>query len=250
MTPRERAVILVKAWPQPSKRYGETVCCAGVTPQGEWRRLFPIRYRHLTGDSKFSRWDIVEYGWHRPKDDPRKESRRVDEPSLRILGKMKEREREGFFDRLLRRSTAEAYDRGESLTLIRPRSLTFRAKRKSEREMEADFGRRDRALAQKDMFDPDLKRLPICPYALRIQYEDSDGGHGGMCGDWETTWTFMKWRKEYGEDDAIRRLKERYEQEYMDNGVALALGTVHKRPRQWLLLGVVRLDEAKQQLLF
>ena len=39
----EEVVIIVKAVPQPSKRYGEMVCCAGVTRQGEWRRLYPIR---------------------------------------------------------------------------------------------------------------------------------------------------------------------------------------------------------------
>jgi hypothetical protein len=35
----EQIIILVKAWPQPSRKYGETVCCAGVTPEGEWRPL-------------------------------------------------------------------------------------------------------------------------------------------------------------------------------------------------------------------
>jgi hypothetical protein len=37
----EEIVIVVKAIPQPSKRYGETVCCAGITRNGEWRRLYP-----------------------------------------------------------------------------------------------------------------------------------------------------------------------------------------------------------------
>ena len=49
-------IILVKALPQPSKQHGETVCCAGVTAQGQWKRLFPVRYRHLGGDSSFGRW--------------------------------------------------------------------------------------------------------------------------------------------------------------------------------------------------
>src|SRR5258708_36962068 len=53
-----RAVVLVKALPQPSKTYGETVCCAGVTAEGQWKRLFPVRFRHLRGDSSFSRWDF------------------------------------------------------------------------------------------------------------------------------------------------------------------------------------------------
>src|ERR1700753_1922591 len=100
MTDLEQAIILVKAWPQPSEKYGETVCCAGVTPNGEWRRLFPIRYRHLDGPAKFARWDIIEYRPERPKDDTRTESRRVDEPTLKKIGQMPTRERGGFFDPL------------------------------------------------------------------------------------------------------------------------------------------------------
>jgi hypothetical protein len=55
----EEVVIVVKAVPQPSQRYGETVCCAGLTRQGEWRRLYPIRFRHLK-DKAFSRWQWVQ----------------------------------------------------------------------------------------------------------------------------------------------------------------------------------------------
>jgi hypothetical protein len=88
---RERAIILVKAAPHPSRRYQETVCCAGVTPTGEWRRLYPIRYRHLAGEAQFARWDILEYAARRASGDVRKESRRVEEHSLRVVGYMKRR---------------------------------------------------------------------------------------------------------------------------------------------------------------
>jgi hypothetical protein len=33
-----------------------------------------------------------------------------------------------------------------------------------------------------------------------------------------------------------------YNEEYPDKGMALALGTMAKRPKTWLLLGVLRLD--------
>lgn len=33
----EEVVIIVKAVPQLFERYGETVCCAGITRIGEWR---------------------------------------------------------------------------------------------------------------------------------------------------------------------------------------------------------------------
>jgi hypothetical protein len=74
-----RAVVLVKALPQPSKTYGETVCCAGVTADGQWKRLFPVRFRHLRGDNSFSRWDWVRFGYRPPTRDKRVESCHVPE---------------------------------------------------------------------------------------------------------------------------------------------------------------------------
>jgi hypothetical protein len=53
--------ILVKAFPQPSTKHEETVCCAGVTEDtGELLRLFPIRYRRLNKADQFDRFDQVE----------------------------------------------------------------------------------------------------------------------------------------------------------------------------------------------
>ena len=42
---KRRVHILVKAFPQPSTKHEETVCCAGVTEDGrKLLRLYPIRY--------------------------------------------------------------------------------------------------------------------------------------------------------------------------------------------------------------
>jgi hypothetical protein len=84
--------ILVKALPQPSKQYGETVCCAGVTVDGRWKRLFPIRYRHLSGGSSFARWDWVTFRYRRPTTDTRAESCHVFEDSIAINGKLRMRD--------------------------------------------------------------------------------------------------------------------------------------------------------------
>jgi hypothetical protein len=242
----EQTIVLVKAWPQPSQKYGETVCCAGVTPAGEWRRLFPVRFRHLVGSAQFSRWDVVEYRPAKPRDDNRIESRRVDEQSLRRVRKMSEREREGFFDPLFRSSIGEAAKRNESLTLIRPNSLRFFWRPKSARELADEAEKRQKALRQGSLFDRELAKIEPCPYELRMAFDDADGPHEMACGDWETAATFFNWQKLYGAKSALERLKAIYEKDYFQAGVALALGTVKKRPSQWLLLGIIRLNETVQ----
>src|ERR1700693_961807 len=87
-----RAVVLVKALPQPSKTYGETVCCAGVTADRRWKRLFPVRFRHLAGENSFSRWQWVEFSYRQPTHDRRLESCHVFEETIRITGTIPERE--------------------------------------------------------------------------------------------------------------------------------------------------------------
>ena len=240
----------MKAWPQPSQRYGETVCCAGVTPEGKWRRLFPIRFRHLSGDAQFSRWDIVKYRSEMPRDDNRAESRRVDEPSLSLDGRIPPKERSRFFAPLFRDSVEAAADRSETLTLVRPKSLKFRFKEKSDAHLAEEKIRREMTMRQGSLLDKELIQIEPCPFDLSIRFEDSAGSHEMACGDWETAATFFNLRRRYGDKEALEHLRSTYEDRYFHQGVALALGTVKKRPRQWLLLGIIRLDESDQPSLF
>src|SRR5690606_10976318 len=80
-----RIRVLVKAFPQPSAKHEETVCCAGVCEDtGELLRLFPIRYRRLDAANRFNRYDLVSITVTKASD-PRPESYRVDEGSIRLL---------------------------------------------------------------------------------------------------------------------------------------------------------------------
>jgi hypothetical protein len=80
-----RVRILVKAFPQPSKAHEETVCCAGISEDGtELLRLFPIRFRRLPKEHQFERFDLVQMTATKASD-PRPESYRVDEASIRLL---------------------------------------------------------------------------------------------------------------------------------------------------------------------
>jgi hypothetical protein len=77
------AVVIVKAAPQVGRRYGETVCCAGIDIYGNWLRLYPVSFRTLEESKKFGRWDRIKFDWRMPNDDKRTESRRVDQALLR-----------------------------------------------------------------------------------------------------------------------------------------------------------------------
>ena len=83
---QKRILITVKAYPNPSRTYGETVCCAGVElSSGKWIRLYPIPYRDLDDEQKFKKYSVVDLRCGKAPDDNRPESHKVDAGSIRIV---------------------------------------------------------------------------------------------------------------------------------------------------------------------
>src|SRR3954471_24261168 len=80
-------LVLVKAYPSVSMKYGEAVCVAGVrldTPKPEWVRLFPVAFRDLPDEQQFGKYDVVTLRAQRHSTDRRAESYRPDVGSIRV----------------------------------------------------------------------------------------------------------------------------------------------------------------------
>jgi len=237
-----RVAVLVKAMPNPSQKYGETVCCAGVTIEGSWKRLYPVRFRQLT--SKFDRWDWVDFKYRKPTSDNRGESCHLFEDTLSVVGRLKSHvEKASLLNPLVSPSTADAAARGLSLTLIRPSRTRFRFRRKPNEVIEAEREGYRRAARQTSLLDAELDALEPTPYAFAFSFEDAAGRHVNGCGDWETSATFWKFVQSHDEAAALKHLSETYNEVYPSKGMVFAMGTVKARPRQWLLLGIIRLNE-------
>ena len=124
---QDECVILIKAQPHRSSRYFETVCCAGIGRDRQWRRQYPVPFRILKDGQKFGRWQWVSYDFVRPKEDRRVESQKVLSKSLVAKGQMKRAERADFLAPLVFGSLREADERRASLTLVRPKSIRLQA---------------------------------------------------------------------------------------------------------------------------
>jgi hypothetical protein len=160
-----RAVVLIKALPQPSKTYGETVCCAGITADGQWKRLFPVRFRHLGGAASFSRWDWVRFAFRKPTRDTRAESCHVYEDTIELDGNVPPTERSRLLTPLIRKSAKDAMSLGHSLTLVQPKNTKFIAKLKTKSELEDEREAYRQAAKQGSIFDKELAELePSCVY--------------------------------------------------------------------------------------
>lgn len=245
-----RVVILVKALPQPSSRYGETVCCAGVTLDRQWKRLYPVRFRHLGGKSAFKRWDLVTYSYGRPKSDIRAESCHVHEESIHVDGELEEKARVRLLSPLIVASAEDAMSRGQSLALIRPRNTRFKWKAKSPGVIAAERAAFDRAARQIGMFDARLAAIEPTPYHFSFSFEDGSGKHTYQCGDWEAHTMFWRESQRTSAARALQWMDDIFNVQYPRDGMVFAIGNQAKRPRTWQLLGVIRLSEERQGDLF
>ena len=82
----KKVLITVKAYPNPSKKYVETVCCAGIdTDTLRWIRLYPIPFRDLDESQQFKKYTVIEARCWKAEDDHRLESYKVDCGSIKLL---------------------------------------------------------------------------------------------------------------------------------------------------------------------
>ncbi|MEW6518290.1 MAG: hypothetical protein AB1461_02640 [Thermodesulfobacteriota bacterium] len=82
----EKILITVKTYPTLSTKYAELVCTAGVTENGEWRRLYPIRFRQLYDGKKYRKYQWVEAEIEKSTNDRRPESYKIIANSLNPIG--------------------------------------------------------------------------------------------------------------------------------------------------------------------
>lgn len=83
-----KVLVTVKASPQPSAGYGDTVCVAGVlmTDRPRWIRLYPVPFRYLEGAQQFNKYAVINVQLHESTRDKRPESAKIVATSLVVGG--------------------------------------------------------------------------------------------------------------------------------------------------------------------
>jgi hypothetical protein len=216
-----RVRVLVKAFPQQSKAHEETVCCAGVTEDGrELLRLFPIRFRRLSREHQFDRFDLVEMTVTKASD-PRPESFRVDEGSIRLIehgnklsDATKVRLWQTFIAPFLTQLYADNRKTNRSLGIIRPDSGSLKFLVKPAKDAEAE----DRQIADQ---------------VLRVQQSSL----------LEAPLTPLE-KPEYA---ALEHLTQIYGKTIPAGNLHFIMGTMAAHPRTFIIIGLLRstLDPAE-----
>jgi hypothetical protein len=247
---RGRFLVVVKTYPSPSTKYGETVCCAGIDAEtGGWIRMFPVNFRSLAEFARFKKWQFVDASWE-PAKDGRPESRHIHQDSLRAgeaipAGPSGWRIRRRWLDPLLDQSIhsleAERRATGKSLGVIRPatiKRLLIRDAETWDERSETDLVQLSLTWTMSAQPRGDLEKLPF-DFLYEFTCRDAEcQGHTMKVLDWEMAQTFRNFRRLYGPSGWEPKLREKYGQWVPHRDVHLVMGTHHVFGN-WMIVGVL-----------
>lgn len=259
---RERILITVKTYPTLSRKYGETVCTAGVREDGTWIRLYPVPFRRLDQEEQYRKFDWIECRVSRNRSDPRPESfRPVDHSELHPVAHMGTADQWRERRRLLL-ETAKVYDRLEdliagakanelSLAVFRPaRILDFVWETddpewdpKKVEEMRAHHSQL--GLFEREAWDRTFKVIPKLPYAFSYRFEDAEGRRSALqVLDWEVGALYWNCFRSAGgnQELALTKVRQKYFDEFAKKDLHFFLGTTQQfhfvAPNPWVIIGV------------
>lgn len=192
---KTKVLITVMTYPHPSRGYQELVCTAGITEALEWVRLYPIDYRYRPHEQQFHKyqWIEVDLAPRGSGNDRRKESRRPDLDSIRLLGEPVSsghdwRERRSLVDRMpvhtLNQLKALYETDQTSLGIVSPAKVIDLKIEPADPEWKPEW---QNVLNQLRLFGPQPKPLAKIPYKFSYVFlcEDDDKPHQTMIEDWE-----------------------------------------------------------------
>ncbi len=259
---KERILITVKTYPTLSKKYGETVCTAGIREDGSWVRLYPVPFRRLEEAEQYSKFDWIELDLVRNTSDCRPESHRpLDPKAMPVVGHIDTddqwRER-----RKLVLETCTVYhrlqplldgakDNALSLAVFKPAKIVEFVVEECERDWdEAKVDVMRSQAAQGELFEEDawrqtFKLMPKLPYTFSYRFEDADGRRSTLqVLDWEAGQLFWRCMKRHGNDEsvAVQKVRQKYMDQFLKTDLHFFLGTMQQfhgfSPNPWVIIGV------------
>lgn len=245
---KKRVLILAKTEPSPSKKYGSTVCTAGITDEGEFIRLYPIPYRLFCGDGGFSKYDWIEVECEKNPDDGRPESYKINSDTITHIRHVDTdfnwAERNDVILPHVSKNIKELEVKGVSLGIIRPQTVIDLVKSNKEDGV-PDSAKEYRKTLQM-IFDEEakLKKIPLIEplskyfrYRFRCEGEESD--HNLMCEDWEIYQSLRSWIEVYGSEEAAwEKMYEKFMTKFTkEKDLCFFVGT-HYLWKTWIIIGL------------
>jgi hypothetical protein len=271
---KERVLITVKTYPTLSRKYGETVCTAGVREDGTWVRIYPVPFRRLDEAEQYKKFDWIECRLVRNPSDPRPETfRPVDEKELHPVAHI-DTAAEWHERRRILLKTARVYNRLDkliagakanqvSLAVFKPTRVVDFIWEEETREWDPAKLREMRELTnQLELFADNSWRktfqvIPKLPYSFSYRFEDAAGKSSEMqVLDWEAGalyWNCLR-STDGNEPNALAKVRQKYFDAFLKTDLHFFLGTTQQwhsvAPNPWVIIGVFPIPHESQLGLF
>jgi len=260
---KKKILVVVKTYPNPSKKYQETVCVAGVLLEDSpsWIRLYPVPFRSLPQNQQFKKYTVIEAEIGKNPQDVRPESYKVNAESIQTIESIGTennwRKRKEYLLPLIDPSMCQIQEdqkqTQKSLGLLKPSTIEeFIIERSKTRDWDES---EKQIMSQLNLFDPSKKTLEKIPYKFKIKYICSApkcSGHTQGIIDWETAQLYRNTIKAYSEPIALQKVRDKYMNEIFgpQKDFYLVVGNQFQGPLSFLILSVFWPSIDKQHTLF
>lgn len=247
----QELLVLAKTYPLPSTKYREITCVAAMTRSGELHRIFPVPFRFLNGTAQFEKWEWISARVAKAVGDDRPESYRIDIDTVRKLDE-KVSTKDGWSNRLklIEPHIFDDFEElerrrqitGETLGFVRPSRLISL---ELTPEKDPNWTPEEiEKLTQERLFEP-VENLPPTlrklGYDFHYTYEcitpTGPKVYRHMITDWEAG--VLYWNCQNYGPEWQAKFREKLEGEFSKKDLIFMMGTVHRFPNQWLIIGLV-----------
>ncbi len=244
---KKKVLIAVRTYPVPAKSSIEASCTAAITDDGQWIRLFPVPYRLMDQEKRFSKWQWIDVNLLKASDS-RPESYKLNIDTIEVgefVGTQNNwRARRDVIKPLKRHSMCairqEREEKGApTLGVFRPHEIKRLI---IEPAAETWTAAEEAILKQDTLFEKaPAHTLEKIPFNFRYEFQCGEvecSGHTMMCTDWEMAEAYRSWRGKYGEEWATA-FRQKFETEMIQkNDTHFFVGTVHQHPGSWIIVGL------------
>jgi len=246
---KKKILVIVKAYPEMSKKHNLVVCTAGLTDYGEWIRLYPVEISNFLGDNRVHKFDWIEAEVKKATGEKlgRKESYKVRPGSIRIIDSSfrtkatKWELRNSVLSDKISNSIEELDQMYQldktSLGLIKPKDV-FDFYHTEDLEILDE-----RLSFQKTLLGGKIPLMADIPHIFKYRFICQgcpDGKeHNIQCEDWELLESYRKWGISYGRTSVLwEKLYLKYFTElYLKRELFFFMGMFSLFP-SWLIIGL------------
>lgn len=255
---KEKILILVKAYPERSTKYGSSICIAGITEEFDWIRLYPVEFDFFIKNLKFKKFTWIEAEIKKINEKlMRKESHKVKQHTIRtvdeslaiIKGSKSDKEkvwkrRIDIIKQIQVESIHQLRERWSkdktSLGIIKPNLVSFRFRKPLEKiKIEQQKSIQKSINGKKKYISDKIEHFVSYRFKCNdVECKCNNKGkfHDMTCEDWELFEAIRKWQ--YPTKEKEEKIEDRFFNWMKNRDLYFCLGMLSKYPT-WVIIGLL-----------